>query len=72
MRAVCSEHTAGAGLLECNLSRTCRLGRGRGRPLGLLTWFLESAHNSHDKDCCKNMYIYICIYIYIYIYIYVC
>ena len=47
MRAVCSKHTEGPGLLECNLSRTCRPGR-RGRPLGLLTWFLQSAHKSNN------------------------
>ena len=52
MRAVCGAHTLGQGQLECNLSRTCRVGRGGnlGRPLGLLCWFLERGRDPEIRD----------------------
>ena len=52
MRAVCAQHSIGQGHLECNLSRTCRVGRGGnlGRPLGLLCWFLRQGQDPEIKD----------------------
>ena len=72
MRAVCAQHSIGKGHMECNLSRTCRVGRGAnlGRPLGLLCWFLEKGSDPDiaDKarffnakaDVCLHIYTYMC------------
>ena len=40
-------HSTGPGADECNISRSCRPGAGgrRGRPLGLMAYFLACAHD---------------------------